>query len=167
MKLIWCSGFSEIYAQLEEQVGSVCHGFMCILLYMKLIWCSGFPEIYAWLEELGWGQSAMGICAYCYIWNLFGVVVLHTSMVNWRSRWDQSAMGICAFCYIWNLVGVVVLHTSMVNWRSRWGQSAMGIRAYCYIWHLFSVVWRYNMCGWYIVLCLFLDNSGSPSIVEQ
>ena len=24
-----------------------------------------------------------------------------------------------------------------------------------------------KMCGWYIILCQFLDNSGSPSIVEQ
>ena len=41
MKLMWCSGFPEVYAQLEEAVGSVCHGYMCILLYVKLIWCSG------------------------------------------------------------------------------------------------------------------------------
>ena len=31
---------------------------------VSLPWCSGFPEIYAQLEE---GQSAMGICAFCYI----------------------------------------------------------------------------------------------------
>ena len=30
---------------------SVCHGYICILLYVKLIWCSAFPEIYAQLEE--------------------------------------------------------------------------------------------------------------------
>ena len=34
-------------------MGSVCHGYMCILLYVKLIQCSGFPEIYARLEERG------------------------------------------------------------------------------------------------------------------
>ena len=45
-------------------MGSVCHGYMCILLYMKLIWCSGFPEIYAQLEEGMWGQSAIGRCAF-------------------------------------------------------------------------------------------------------
>ena len=39
-------------------MGSICHGYMCILLHMKLMWCSGFPEIYAQLEE-GCGQSAM------------------------------------------------------------------------------------------------------------
>ena len=31
------------------------------------------------------------------------------------------------------------------------------------------LLWRYRigMCGWYTILCLFLDNSDSPSIVEQ
>ena len=40
VKLIQCSGFPEIYAQLEEGVGSVNQGYRCILLYMKLMWCS-------------------------------------------------------------------------------------------------------------------------------
>ena len=35
----------------EEGVGSICHGYMCIVLYVKLMWCTGFPEIYAQLEE--------------------------------------------------------------------------------------------------------------------
>ena len=47
MKCIWCNGFPQIYAQLEEGVESICHGYMCIVLYMKLIWCNGFPEICA------------------------------------------------------------------------------------------------------------------------
>ena len=46
---------------------SICHGCMCIVLYMQLLWCHGFPGIYAQLEE-GWGQSAIGICALCYIY---------------------------------------------------------------------------------------------------
>ena len=42
MKLIWCSGVAEIYGQLEEGVGSVCHGYMCILLiYESYLQCSG------------------------------------------------------------------------------------------------------------------------------
>ena len=47
VKLIQCSGFPEIYDQMEEQVESVCHGYMCILLYVKLNWSRGFSEIYA------------------------------------------------------------------------------------------------------------------------
>ena len=39
-------------------MGSVCHGYMCILLYVKLIWCSGFPEIYA---HLGGGTSDLSV----------------------------------------------------------------------------------------------------------
>ena len=66
-EIISCNGFTEMYGQLEEGVGSICHGYMCIVLYMKLIWCNGFSEISARLEEWGWGQSAMGICALCYI----------------------------------------------------------------------------------------------------
>ena len=54
---------------------------MCILLYVKLIWCSGIPYIYGQLEG---GTSALSICAFCYMLNLFGVVVFHRSMVNWR-----------------------------------------------------------------------------------
>ena len=54
-----------MYGQMEEGVRLVCHGYMCILLYVKLMWCNGFPEIYAQLEE--GGQSAMGICAFFYM----------------------------------------------------------------------------------------------------
>ena len=46
VKHIWCSGVAEIYGQLEKEVGSVCHGYKCILLYMKLIWCTGVAGIY-------------------------------------------------------------------------------------------------------------------------
>ena len=54
---------------------------MCILLYVKLIWCSGIPYIYGRLEG---GTSALIICAFCYMLNLFGVVVFHRSLVNCR-----------------------------------------------------------------------------------
>ena len=66
VKLIWYSGFPEIYAPLEVGVGSVCYRYMCILLYVKVIGCNGVAEIYAQLEQ-GWGPSSMGICAFCYI----------------------------------------------------------------------------------------------------
>ena len=74
MKLIWCNGVAGIYGQLEEGLGSVCHGSYvhsaihetylvywwcrdlpwvygvhsrCILIYVELMQCSGFPEVYA------------------------------------------------------------------------------------------------------------------------
>ena len=37
VNLIGCDGVAEIYGQLEEGVGSVCHRYMCMLLYVKLI----------------------------------------------------------------------------------------------------------------------------------
>ena len=54
---------------------------MCILLYVKLLWCSGIQYIHGQLEE---DTSAICICAFCYMLNLFGVVVFHRCMVNWR-----------------------------------------------------------------------------------
>ena len=68
------------------------------------------------LDWRGWGQSAMGICALCYIWNVFGVMVFQRSMLDWRG-WGQSARGICALCYIWNWFGVMVFQRSMLNCR--------------------------------------------------
>ena len=46
---------------------------MCILLYVKLLWCSSILYIYGQLEEEG-----LGICAFYYMLNLFGVVVFYT-----------------------------------------------------------------------------------------
>ena len=47
VSLPWVYVHSAIYetylvVMLQSMVESVCHGYMCILLYMKLIWCSGF-----------------------------------------------------------------------------------------------------------------------------
>ena len=79
----------------------ICPKYICIVLYVKCIWCSGIPYIYGQLE---WGE-------FCYMWNLFCVMVFHRSIVNWR-----RGFGICACCYLCNFFGVAVLHRSMVNW---------------------------------------------------
>ena len=54
---------------------------MYMLLSVKLFWCSSMPYIYDPLEG---GTSALSICVLCYMLSIFGVVVLHRSMVNWR-----------------------------------------------------------------------------------
>ena len=54
---------------------------MCILLYVKLLWCSSIPYICGQLEG---GTTALHICAFCYMLNVFGVVVFQRCMVNWR-----------------------------------------------------------------------------------
>ena len=103
VKLLWCSGFPEISTPLR---GYVCLWYMCILLYVKLIWCSGFPEIYALLEE--GGPSAFGICAFCYMQNLFGVVVFQRSMLDWRR--GVHLQWVCLYVYRLYLFGVVGLY---------------------------------------------------------
>ena len=106
---------------------------MCILLYVKLIQCSGIPYIYGQLEEGamvyvhfaicetyvvqwysidvwsigGGGTSALTIYAFCYMFNLFSVVVFYKSMVNWR-RGEVRVY-----------LGVVVFHRCMIDWRRR------------------------------------------------
>ena len=89
--------------------GYVCHGYMCILLYVTLIWCSGVHEIYGWLG----GMSAMGMCAFFYMWHWFGVVVFQRSMVAGVT----SAIGICAFFYMWHWFSVLVFQRSMVDYQ--------------------------------------------------
>ena len=31
-------------------MGSICHWYMCILLFMKRMWCNGFPKVFAQLK---------------------------------------------------------------------------------------------------------------------
>ena len=51
---------------------------MCILLYVKFILCSSIPYTYGQLE----GNICLSICTFCYMLNLFGIVVFQRSMVN-------------------------------------------------------------------------------------
>ena len=84
---VWCSSIQGIYAQLK---GAMCHGYMCIVLYMKLIWCNGFAEIYAQLEGSGGSISHKYMCILLYIYRSamrcgkFGVPFCTASMLNWR-----------------------------------------------------------------------------------
>ena len=61
--------------------GYICPKYKCSLLCVKHIQCSVIPYIYGQLEE---PLSGIGICAFCYMWNFFGVVVFHGYMINWR-----------------------------------------------------------------------------------
>ena len=57
----------------------------------------------------------LSICAFCYMCNLFGVMVFQRSIVNW-SMGGRCIFSICVFCYMWNLFGVTVFHRFIVNW---------------------------------------------------
>ena len=43
-------------------MGSVCHGYMCILLNVKLIWCSAF----CYIETEIYGGLEMGVVSVCH-----------------------------------------------------------------------------------------------------
>ena len=61
MKPIWCNNIPE--SMLNWGV-SICHGYMCMLLYMKPIWCNSIPEIYAKLGavNLPWVYVHAALC---------------------------------------------------------------------------------------------------------
>ena len=61
---------------MEEGALVYVHSSIC-----ELLWCSGIPYMYGRLEGV---TSALSICAFCYMLNLFSVVVFHRSMVSWR-----------------------------------------------------------------------------------
>ena len=58
----------------------------------------------------GCSQSAMGMCAFIHISNLFGVVILQRSISEWRRGCIHSAMGIGAFFSMSNLYLILLFH---------------------------------------------------------
>ena len=80
-------------------MGSVYHGYMCILLYVKLIWCSAFPEIYAQLEERVESVYHGYMCILLYV-KLIWCSAFPEMYAHWRRGWAQSTMGTCAFFFM-------------------------------------------------------------------
>ena len=95
--------------------GYVCHGYMCIRLYMKLMQCSGVQRsIVNWRR--GSGISLPWVYVHSAIYATYAV--LWCCIDLWLIRGErsgQSAIGISPFYSILNLGSVVLLHRSMVN----------------------------------------------------
>ena len=94
----------------------------------------------------------LGICAFCYMLNIFNVVVFHRSVVHWRS---PSGI-ICAFCYMWNLFS----QGYSIQW-SIWGQDLPCICAFCYMWNFiwckYSIhLWSIGVRGTSVYECILL-----------
>ena len=88
LKLIWCNGFPEIYAELEEGWWGQSAVGICALYYI-----------------------------YIYIWNWFGVMVFQRSMLDWRrGRVNMPWVYVNFAIYIWNWFGVMVFQRSMLDW---------------------------------------------------
>ena len=149
-----------MYCQLEEGGLVYVHSAIC-----ETFWCSSILYIYDQLER---STSALSICALCYMLNIFSVVVLHRSMVNWR----RAVLGTCALCYLWKVFGVAVFHTSMFNWRgglvhlpSVYVHSAICETSI----HVWSIGGRY-ICTKYICIVVYvkcIQCSGIPYIYGQ
>ena len=62
-------------------------GVHLTLLYVHSAICETYVVYWYSIDlwsVVGGGTSALGICEFCYMWNLFGVVVFYRSMVDWR-----------------------------------------------------------------------------------
>ena len=81
---------------LDFGVGSICHGYMCIVLYIyrSAIRCAKFNVAVFKASMLNWKREGGGsichryMCIVQYISasrsSKFGVVVFHGSMINWK-----------------------------------------------------------------------------------
>ena len=79
-------GFAKV-TQKAGRLSSIC------LLICNAFWCPIYPM----------GPSAMGRWAFCYMWNWFGVVVLHKSLLNWR-RGQLGGVDLPVDLAIWTLI---------------------------------------------------------------
>ena len=131
-------GFSEIYARLEEGGGvslpwvyvhsSICETFSVVVFQRSKL---------DWREE--WGQSAMGRCAFFYMWNI------QCSGFPEIYAWLEGGVGSVCHGYMCILLYVKLMQCSGVAYI--YGQLLEGVRtvchgisAFCYTWNLCSVV---------------------------
>ena len=118
--------------------GSVCHGYMCILVYVKLIGCNGFAWIYAWLGiHLPWVYVHSAICETYGVWwcsmdllsfggsicHVYMCILLYVRLMGCNSvAWIYCHLGVClpwvyvhsAICEMYWVL--MVLLGSMLNW---------------------------------------------------
>ena len=98
---MWCHGFPEICAQLEEGGG------------VNLPWVYVHCAIYE-TYLVSWFSRDL-----CLIGGGVGVSLPWHSTICETALVYGSAMGIHALCTMCDLWGVMVLHGSMVNWQER------------------------------------------------
>ena len=99
---VWCSSMQGIYAQLK---GAICHGYMCIVLYVyrSAMTCAKFAVVVLQACMLNWGIS---IC------HGYMCIVLYIKLIwynGFAEIYARSGMR-CAKC------GVAVLKSSMLHW---------------------------------------------------
>ena len=134
MKLIWCNGFPDIYAQLAGG-GSICHRYMCIILYICNL-CGALVFKRSMLDlRRGWGQSAIHKCALCYLYMQL------MWCIGFQKIYAQLEEGVGSICNMQMCI-VLCIYLKLI-WCDGFpeiyaqleegGQSPMGICALCYI----------------------------------
>ena len=106
------NGIVVSYTCMINWKGYICPKFMCVLLYVNVFGVEVFHR-----SIVNWRKGGLGICAFCYMLNICGVVVFLICVVNWMG--STSVQSVCTFCYMLNIFGVEVFNRFMVNWRRR------------------------------------------------
>ena len=141
-------------------------------------------SIHLWSIGVG-GTSVLSICAFCYMLNVFSVVVSHRSVVNWRRGswymcilvsveliWCSSIPYIygqldgyicpkymCILLYVKLYLSVVVSHRSMVNWRrGSWYMCILvSVKLFgVVVFHTSMINWRGSICPKYMCILLYV-----------
>ena len=139
---VWCSGMQGFYVWLGVGMRSICHGYMCIMLYISanrsamfgVVVCKG---MYA---QVG-GQSVIDP------WYTITppLPIDHRSMLHcYTPSVCPGYLSCICICHVymcivlyllelpslvWNLFGVVVFKACMLNWLG--GPSACGLYVHC------------------------------------
>ena len=82
VKIMWCNGIPWIYCQLEW-------GLHVFSVYAHFAICETYLMYWYSIDLLSsrlWDRCILSIYAFCYMWNLFGVMVFQRCIVNVSGR---------------------------------------------------------------------------------
>ena len=115
-----------LHGSMVSWQGTLCHGYMCILLYVRLMGCNGVAWISGQLAEGSICHGYMCIMLYMKLTGCNGFAWIYGQLPG-----GSISHGHMYILLYMKVIGCNSLHGSMVNWQR--GPSAMGTFAFCYI----------------------------------
>ena len=138
MKLIWCNGFPQIYAWLEEGVGSICHGYMCIVLYMKTYLVSWFSRDLCSIGGGGGGSICHGyMCIVLYMKHIwyYGFPDIYTWLVE----------GVGSICHGYMCIVLYMKHIWYYGFPDIYTWLVEGVGSICHgyiaLYYILKLIW--------------------------
>ena len=98
-------------------------------------------------------RCILSICAFCYMWNLFGVMVFHRSIVNWSMGVDYPQY-MCILQHV-KLIWCEGIPKVYCYCSGGWiyphleSRCILSMCVFCYMWNLFGVtVFHRYLVNW-------------------